>query len=88
MASKEIILDESILDIDSWLPKEAIDQVVQAILYQEKLELKSLFECNLPYFTESSVKNVKAEFRDFVGYTDSYNSNKSAYKVQAKDMAA
>ena len=87
MAIKEIILDESILDIDSWLPKEAIDQVVQAILYQ-KLELKSLFECNLPYFTESSVKNVKAEFRDFVGYTDSYNSNKSAYKVQAKDMAA
>ena len=43
MAIKEIILDESILDIDSWLPKEAIDQVVQAILYQEKLELKSLF---------------------------------------------
>lgn len=88
MAIKEIVLDESILDLDSWLPKEAVEQVVQAILYQEKLELKSLLERNLQYFTESSVKNVKAEFRDFVGYTDSYNSNKSAYKVQAKDMAA
>ena len=88
MAIKEIVLDESILDLDSWLPKEAVEQVVQAILYQEKLELKSLLERNLQYFTESSVKNVKAEFRNFVGYADSYNSNKSAYKVQAKDMAA
>lgn len=88
MAIKEIVLDESILDLDSWLPKEAVEQIVQAILYQEKLELKSLSECNLQYFTESPVKNVKAEFRDFAGYVNSYNSDKSAYKVQAKGMAA
>lgn len=28
---KEIILDESILDIDAWLPQEAIDQTVELI---------------------------------------------------------
>ena len=28
---KEIILDESILDIDTWLPQEAIDQTVELI---------------------------------------------------------
>jgi len=37
---KEIILDESILDIDKWLPQEAIDQTVELIrnleTHQEK----------------------------------------------------
>ena len=28
---KEVILDESILDIDAWLPQEAIDQTVELI---------------------------------------------------------
>ena len=28
---KKIILDESILDIDKWLPQEAIDQIVELI---------------------------------------------------------
>lgn len=28
---KEIVLDESILDIDTWLPQEAIDQTVELI---------------------------------------------------------
>ena len=28
---KEIVLDESILDIDAWLPQEAIDQTVELI---------------------------------------------------------
>ena len=36
---KTVVLDESILDIDSWLPQEAIDEVVQAIInYETKLE--------------------------------------------------
>lgn len=36
---KTVILDESILDIDSWLPQSAIDEVVQAIInYETKLE--------------------------------------------------
>lgn len=29
---KTVVLDESILDIESWLPQEAIDEVVQAII--------------------------------------------------------
>lgn len=33
---KEIILDESILDIDKWLPQEAIDQTVKLIYHLEK----------------------------------------------------
>ena len=32
---KKVILDESILDIDKWLPQEAIDQIVEIILQIE-----------------------------------------------------
>lgn len=35
-----VTLDESILDIDSWLPKKAIQQVVDAIKRQEEKEIK------------------------------------------------
>lgn len=31
MAYKNIILDDSILDIDSWFPQEAIDEIVEII---------------------------------------------------------
>ena len=37
---KKIILDESILDIDKWLPQEAIDQMVEIILQLEEIENK------------------------------------------------
>lgn len=37
---KKIILDESILDIDKWLPQEAIDQMVEIILHLEEIENK------------------------------------------------
>ena len=33
---KKIILDESILDIDKWLPQDAIDQMVEIIRSAEK----------------------------------------------------
>lgn len=37
---KEYVLDESILDIDSWLPQEAVDEVVNAIIEaEEKLKI-------------------------------------------------
>lgn len=32
----EFVLDESILDIDSWLPQEAVDEVVQLILKSDE----------------------------------------------------
>ncbi len=35
---KEYVLDESILDIDSWLPQEAVDEVVNAIIEAEEIE--------------------------------------------------
>ena len=35
---KKVILDESILNIDEWLPQEAIDQTVEIILQLEKIE--------------------------------------------------
>lgn len=37
---KKVILDESILDIDKWLPQEAIDQIVKIILQLEEIENK------------------------------------------------
>lgn len=37
---KKIILDDSILGIDRWLPQEAIDQTVEIILHLEKIENK------------------------------------------------
>ena len=33
---KEVVLDESILDLDSWLPQSAIDEVVALILFLEE----------------------------------------------------
>ena len=39
---KKIVLDESILDIDKWLPQEAIDQMVEIILHLEQIENKKL----------------------------------------------
>lgn len=35
---KEVVLDESILDLESWLPQSAIDEVVALILYLESQE--------------------------------------------------
>ena len=37
---KKIILDDSILDIDKWLPQEAIDQMAEIILHLEEIENK------------------------------------------------
>lgn len=41
---KEVVLDESILDLDSWLPKEAVEQLIQIILYQENVQSKAKCE--------------------------------------------
>lgn len=36
---KELVLDESILDLDTWLPQSAIDEVIQAIInYENRFE--------------------------------------------------
>ena len=36
MAYKDIILDDSILDIDSWLPETAIDDIVAILKEMEE----------------------------------------------------
>lgn len=36
---KEVVLDESILDLESWLPQSAIDEVVELILQLEENNL-------------------------------------------------
>lgn len=36
---KEVVLDESILDLDSWLPQSAVDEVVALILHLEESNL-------------------------------------------------
>lgn len=39
---KTFVLDESILDTESWLPQKAIDDVVQTIInYENKLKQKN-----------------------------------------------
>ena len=47
---KKIVLDESILDIDKWLPQEAIDQTVELIrsleTHQEKT-MRKAYELSL-----------------------------------------
>lgn len=35
---KEVVLDGSILDLESWLPQSAIDEVVELILQLEEQE--------------------------------------------------
>lgn len=37
MSFKEIFLDDSVLDIDAWLPDQAVDEIVQSLLEQENL---------------------------------------------------
>lgn len=36
---KEVVLDESILNLDSWLPQSAVDEVVALILHLEENNL-------------------------------------------------
>lgn len=47
---KKIVLDESILDIDTWLPQEAIDQTVELIRNLEthqKNTMEEIYELSL-----------------------------------------
>ena len=41
MTYKNIILDESILNIDSWLPEKAIDEIVEIIKAESRIETKT-----------------------------------------------
>ena len=40
MTYKNIILDDSILDVDSWFPQEAIDEIVEVIKTHSKTPIE------------------------------------------------
>ena len=40
MAYNEIILDDSILDVDSWFPQEAIEQIADIIKAHAKASIE------------------------------------------------
>ena len=44
MSYRDIILDDSVLDIDSWLPQEALDEVVEAIKTISELQSTGRFD--------------------------------------------
>ena len=58
MTYKNIILDESILDIDSWLPEKAIDEIVEII---KKESIKKALEIQS---TEMLDNNENKEFEE------------------------
>lgn len=57
---KKVILDESILDIDKWLPQEAIDQIVEIILQIENnRELRNEYDTSTTYGRTDSKTRIK-----------------------------
>lgn len=72
MAYKEIILDDSIFDLDWWLPQNAVEELAQAILYQDKLGLVLQIHRQGKYFTENSQSDLsvnKVNYRDYENMT-------------------
>lgn len=55
---KEIVLDESILDIDKWLPPEAIDQMVELICSLEK-QSRNEYDASTTYGRTDSKTRIK-----------------------------
>jgi len=81
MAYEEIILDESILDLDAWLPEKAVEEILQAILHQDSLYKTTSFG-KQQYITKNiKVKNLSNY--DYINSVQNYT-----YYVQTKDTAA
>lgn len=55
---KKIVLDESILDIDKWLPQEAIDQMVELICRLEK-QSRNEYDTSTTYGRTDSKTRIK-----------------------------
>ena len=73
MTYKSIILDESILDIDSWLPEKAIDEIVEII--KTDLEMQStgmldknekVFENDIDEMNDKEFEESLLELRDIL----------------------
>ena len=55
---KKIVLDESILDIDKWLPQESIDQMVELICRLEK-QSRNEYDTSTTYGRTDSKTRIK-----------------------------
>ena len=66
MTYKNIILDDSVLDIDSWLPQGAIDEIVEII--KDDLEKKSsgMFDKNNSW--KSQNYKLKVRYKDEIWF--------------------
>lgn len=56
MEYNEILLDDSILDIDSWLPEEVFNEIAEVVFGKRKLNLSSFV---LPISHQSIYKELK-----------------------------
>ncbi|MBJ6745706.1 hypothetical protein JEQ21_04365 [Streptococcus sp. 121] len=61
MTYKNIILDDSILDIDSWFPKEAIDEMIEILKTQAKSPIEIQSFKNSQYIIESFDPKIQQE---------------------------
>ena len=63
MTYKSIILDESILDIDSWLPEKAIDEIVEIIKTDLEMQSTGMLDKNEKVF-ENDIEMNDKEFEE------------------------
>ena len=61
MEYKNIILDDSILDIDSWFPQEAIDEIVEIIKTYANTSIENYSQMNKGYKLDVCYKNTYKE---------------------------
>ncbi|MDA5519472.1 hypothetical protein PIG81_01525 [Streptococcus thermophilus] len=61
MAYKNIILDDSILDVDSWFPQEAIDEIVEIIKTHANTSIDNHSQMSKGYKLDSFYKNTYKE---------------------------
>lgn len=74
MAYEEFVLDESILELDKWLPQEAVQEIVEAILLQDKMFIQ-----NISQDTKYSVDGIDKKVNE--SYSINYSYARSASKI-------
>lgn len=84
MAYKNLILDDSILDIDSWFPQSVIDEIVEVIASHEKslLHITSSQENREYIFT--NFENTKVEKSRTKAYSFNLKQNIDYLDMEVK----
>ena len=80
MAYNEIILDESVLDVDSWLPEFAIDKLVESLIEYQNSFVKIGEIKNVQYFGSGIIGSKQTTSSNKFSYTTGICTN-SKYKV-------